>query len=138
MRDTPLKPENTIGLDELQRQLADVDIQRAISAMAKSGLHPYIVFKREQLKIRVYKEANHQRPHFHIEYKKEFTASYGINPLRRLAGKMPARYEKPMLAWAASNQATLLKIWNGLQSDRADWEVSIPERVGWDDDDERG
>jgi hypothetical protein len=135
MTDTSMRPESTIDLDHLQRQLADVDIQRAISAMAKSGVHPYMVLKREHLKIRVYKEANHQRPHFHIEYKnKEFTASYGINPLRRLAGKMPARYEKPMLAWAASNQATLLKIWNGLQSDRAGWEVSISERRGWDDD----
>jgi hypothetical protein len=132
--DDPTDPGAVINLKSIQDKLADVDFEATISAAAKAGIHPYIVYKRDQLKIRIYKEKNHQRPHFHIEYKKELKASYAISPVRRIAGKMPARYERPMLAWATSNQAILLSIWNGLQSDRAGWEVSIQERYGWDDD----
>jgi hypothetical protein len=45
----------------------------------------------------MWQEQNHQRPHFHIEYKQEYSASYSVDTMERLAGEMPNRYEGPYL-----------------------------------------
>jgi hypothetical protein len=58
---------------------------------------------------------NHQRPHFHIEYKREYSASYAIDTLERLAGQMHPKYEEKLLVWAGHNQNLLLEIWDSLK-----------------------
>jgi hypothetical protein len=64
-------------------------------------------------------ENNHARPHFHIEYKKEYKASYVIDTLECLAGNMPKRYEKPILEWASTRREKLLEIWEGLNAGKS-------------------
>jgi hypothetical protein len=62
--------------------------------------------------VRMRQEPNHQRPHFHVKHKNEFSASYAVDTLERLAGKAPPRrIEKIILTWAAREQQNLLDIW---------------------------
>jgi Domain of unknown function (DUF4160) len=66
--------------------------------------------------VRMWPELNHPRPHFHVKRKNEYSASYALDTLERLAGKMPRKIEKIILGWAAREQQTLLDIWKGLQA----------------------
>jgi Domain of unknown function (DUF4160) len=67
--------------------------------------------------VRMRQEPNHQRPHFHVEHKNEYSASYAVDTLERLAGEAPPRrIEKAILTWAAREQQNLLDIWKGLQA----------------------
>jgi len=61
-------------------------------------------------------ERNHGRPHFHIEYKREYSASYAVDTLERLAGNMPRKYEKPVLQWASQRQQWLVDTWENLNA----------------------
>ncbi len=95
---------------ELQLQLAFVDIPTEGSPSAiKALLH-----QRGHIKVRMWREQNHQRAHFHIEYKREYSASYSVDTLERLAGEMPRRYENPILEWASANQLLLNANWEHL------------------------
>ena len=76
-----------------------------------------VLLKLEQLpvKVRMHAERNHQRPHFHIDFKGgEYSASYAVDNLERLAGNMPAKYEKPVMEWAAKHQRSLAATWTSL------------------------
>jgi Domain of unknown function (DUF4160) len=67
--------------------------------------------------VRMRQEPNHQRPHFHVQHKNKYSASYSVDTLERLAGKAPPRrIEKTILTWAAREQQNLLDIWRGLQA----------------------
>ena len=59
---------------------------------------------------------NHARPHFHLRYKNEYSASNAIDNLERLAGSIPKRYEDRMLEWASRHQRSLALTWNKLQA----------------------
>lgn len=39
--------------------------------------------------LKMYREQKHTRPHFHIEYKKQYSASYVIETLEKLSGSIP-------------------------------------------------
>ncbi len=73
------------------------------------------VIRLDNVIVRMRSEHNHQRPHFHIEYKQQFNASYAIDTLEKLAGNMPDRYEKRVLEWAVDKKTALISIWNNLQ-----------------------
>ena len=107
--------ENKLGLreiDDLRVLLFSAEpqislINRAIKAR---------VIQMGRVVIRMRGDDNHQRPHFHIEYKQEYSASYAIDTMERLGGQMPSRYEEKILVWASQNQNLLLKIWNSLKT----------------------
>lgn len=67
-------------------------------------------------KLRMRPEKNHQRPHFHLEYKQEHSASYAIDTLECLAGEMPRKYEEIILAWAEEHQLDLLATWSAMSA----------------------
>jgi hypothetical protein len=67
-------------------------------------------------KVIIKPDKNHFRPHFHIHYKSEHAASYAIDTLELLAGKMPKKYEKPILDWASRKQTYLKLVWDNLKS----------------------
>ena len=73
-----------------------------------------LVLRRECAELRMYKEAAHHRPHFHLEYKSEFEASYSLDNFERLAGYMPRKYEDVILQIARANQTQLLERWRSL------------------------
>jgi len=107
---------NSIGpsaVAEIQRQLAFVDLYDQV------GSNRYLKALILQLgftKVRMYAEHNHQRAHFHIEYKQQFSASYAVDTLKRLAGDMPKKYEEPVLEWASKYRGSLNATWERLSA----------------------
>lgn len=69
--------------------------------------------------IRMYIEAGgpHHTPHFHAYYQDQ-VGIYGIERIERLAGSLPTRQERLVLAWAELHQAELLADWQALQNGR--------------------
>ena len=88
--------------------LAEVDLY---SRRSSNGFTELLVLRKQHTELRMYKESTHGRPHFHIEYKKEFGASYALDTFERLAGQMPRRYEDAILREARDRHDELLKTW---------------------------
>src|ERR671923_1630644 len=71
-----------------------------------------LIMRFEHVKVQMYSEKGpHKRPHFHIEFKRQFRASYAIDTLERIVGYMPHRYEDRVLEWARSVQPQLYESW---------------------------
>ena len=66
--------------------------------------------------IRMFVEAGgpHHLAHFHAYYQDDI-AIYGIEKIKRLAGSLPTRQERLVLAWAELHQGELLTNWDKLQ-----------------------
>jgi hypothetical protein len=105
-------PLSQRDVDELQLLLSLIDPQ---GSDGNSFTKVWKVILQD-LTVRMWKENNHQRPHFHIKYKKLYDSSYAIDTLERLAGKMPSKYEKPVLKWAAKNRESLRLTWEKLKA----------------------
>ena len=99
-------------VDELQLLLSLVEPQ----ANNGESFTKAMLFRLFDITVRMRKENNHQRPHFHIEYKNQYGASYAVDTLERLAGNIPSKYEKPILEWAAQNRKSLKLTWDKLQA----------------------
>jgi hypothetical protein len=69
--------------------------------------------------IRMFVEAGgqHHTPHFHAYYQ-EYVAIYDIGRIERLAGSLPRRQERLVLAWAELHQQGLMANWETLQEGR--------------------
>src|SRR3989442_732422 len=111
-------------LADLQQRLALVDL---CSRARTDETLEFLVHRLGAIKVRMRLERNHRRPHFHIEYKQEFSATYAVDTLKRLAGHMPSPYERPILEWAASKRLALEAKWNELQRDGDGivWELGL-------------
>jgi hypothetical protein len=95
---------------ELQAKLAEADL---ISTTGSSkGRHLEILVARKgHVELRMYKETGHARPHFHIEYKQEYAASYALDSFELLAGYMLRKYAQEVLNLAKAQQGHLLELW---------------------------
>ena len=69
--------------------------------------------------IRMFVEAGspHHWPHFHAYYQ-DHVGIYDIQAIERLAGFLPRRQERFVLAWAELHQQELLSNWQTLQQGR--------------------
>ena len=69
--------------------------------------------------IRMFIEAggSHHLPHFHAYYQ-EHVGVYALDPIERIAGSLPSRQERLVLAWAELHQDELISSWNTLQGGR--------------------
>lgn len=69
--------------------------------------------------IRMYVEAGgpHHMPYFHAYYQ-EHVGIYDIQRIERLAGSLPTRQERLVLAWAELHQQELRSNWETLQRGR--------------------
>ena len=103
-------------LKRLQRGFSKVAMASRRQRLLKLGRKPKLVRAKDRVSLRIYRERNHRLPHFHIEFKKQFAASYEIATGERLAGNLPAKYEKEMLKWAQANNCLLLREWNALNA----------------------
>ena len=99
---------------ELQRQLAMVDLVTRPSR--PSGGYEFLVIKLGDLKIKMYLEKGHNKPHVHVDYgSKNHVASYSIDPTERLVGNLSSKYEKTIVSWIEARQAALLELWKVTQ-----------------------
>ena len=53
----------------------------------------------------------HNPPHFHVQYN-EFRASFEIETLNIIAGKVPVKVRGLVEEWAEMHSSELLQIWN--------------------------
>ena len=69
--------------------------------------------------IRMYIEVGgpHHTPHFHAYYEDQ-VGIYAIERIERLAGSLPKRQERLVLAWAELHQEELRADWQALQNGR--------------------
>lgn len=100
-------------VEALQSNLAFIDLMYSRRSSSSNGIE-LLLLQRDYIKVRMRPERNHRRPHFHIEYKTEYSATYAVDTLERLAGNMPSRYEQPILQWAQDKKAPLLATWDDL------------------------
>lgn len=113
---------------ELQHVLAYADIY--IYHEDHPGRY-YLLARLGPIRIRMYKETQHARPHLHIDYGNErHIASYALDTGERLAGNLDRRYDKAISAWIAQSQEQLFKIWSAIQSGKP--ETVIAELKGAD------
>jgi hypothetical protein len=98
---------------DFQQELAKVDFALRKSVPTENRME-LMILRKECLELRMYKETAHQRPHFHIEYKNEYKASYALDNFERLAGDMPRRYEDAIMPIARHMQNQLNDRWQSL------------------------
>lgn len=60
---------------------------------------------------------SHHLPHLHAYYQ-EHAGIYGIDPIELIAGSLPKRQERLVLAWAELHKEELLSSWETLQGGR--------------------
>ena len=99
---------------------ADASALQAVLAWAdvyiyyedRPGRRFHLLVRRDPLRIRMYKEIQHARPHIHIDYgKKRHIASYALDTGERLAGNLDIRYDKAISTWIAQSHERLFNIW---------------------------
>lgn len=100
------------SVHELQQLLALVDLYTEGGPSNIKAL----LLRLRHTKVKMWPERNHSRPHFHIEYKQQYSASYAVDTLERMAGDMPKKYEAPVLEWAAKYQQSLAATWERLNA----------------------
>lgn len=106
-----------LDLEALQTSLATVDMLRKKPPNSQSRLLEVLLMKKEPIKVKMYQEPNHGRPHFHIDYgNQNHSASYAVDDGTRLDGTLPSKYDKAITQWADANRDHLLSAWNDLQS----------------------
>lgn len=71
--------------------------------------------KRPILKIYIYKEPNHNRPHVHVYFGNEEQISICIKTREYLAGRMNAKFLKHINLWVTENEGQLIQVWNEIQ-----------------------
>ena len=84
--------------------------------------------EKQHVKVRMRPENNHALPHFHLEYKNQYSASYQISPFKQLAGQMPKKYEQKLSEWIINNQNNLLSTWDALKAGKDVRELVIEKR----------
>lgn len=101
---------------ELQRELATVDLLTRPSRASRSGFQEFLVLKLGDLKIKMYQEIGHAKPHVHVDYgKRNHVASYSIDPTDRLAGNLDRKYDRAIIEWISTRKAALLDLWRAAQ-----------------------
>lgn len=74
-----------------------------------------MLLQHEHVKVVMRPDRNHSLPHFHLKFKKQYSASYQIDPFKRLAGDLPVRYEQRVTDWIAKHQNDLLTTWKAMK-----------------------
>ena len=100
-------------IDELQLllSLADPEPKRDQAFVTKKRFYSL-----QHTHLSIDHSKTHPRPHFHLRYKNEYSASYAIDNLECLAGFLPRRYEEKMLAWASRHRRSLRLTWDKIQA----------------------
>jgi len=74
--------------------------------------------------IRMFLEprSQHNRPHFHAYYQ-EFVAVIGIDEIDLVAGELPQKQFRLVVAWAELHREELLNDWNLLQAGKLPFKI---------------
>ena len=76
-----------------------------------------LLAKLQNIKIKLYQEANHSMPHIHIDYgKQHHAASFSIQTGERIEGDLPKKYDETVNSWIADHRTHVLEVWNLMQA----------------------
>ena len=100
-------------IDELQLLLSLADPESKLDSAFVTKKRFYSL---QNTHLSIDGSKNHSRPHFHLRYKNEYSASYAIDNLERFAGFIPRRYEENMLKWASRHKRSLRLTWDKIQA----------------------
>ena len=104
-----------VEMESLQKKLALIDLTTTTTHNSDDCFH-LLLYKLQSIKLKMYAEKKHSRPHLHIDYGKHFhCASFSIKPSHILAGSLAKKYDKAITEWIDENQDTLLRVWEKLQ-----------------------
>jgi len=107
----------SIDLRTLQDELAVIDMLSKKPSNSRSALLEVLLKKHEQIKLKMYQELGHARPHFHVDYgPHSHSASFAVDTGQRIEGNLPSKYDKAIASWAEKNKTDLLSTWNDLQA----------------------
>ena len=96
----------------LQHDLAQIDLITASYNQSSSDSLELLLMKLKEIKLKMYQERGHFMPHIHIDYgKQHHVASFSINPIARIEGTLPKKYNDQIVTWISSHKEELLKIW---------------------------
>ena len=68
------------------------------------------------LKVYIYCEKNHKRPHVHVHWKNEYKVSISISDCELLVGNMPSKNLKAIKEWVQEHHVNLLEAWGEIQA----------------------
>lgn len=104
-------------LEELQSQLAQVDMLTTPTRSHRSSYISLLLLRRGNLKLKMYQEPGHNLPHIHIDYgRQSHVATYCIDPPARLVGTLDGKYDRSVTEWISSRKEKLLEAWSLLQT----------------------
>lgn len=69
-----------------------------------------------RLKICIYCENNHKRPHVHIYWTKEYEVSISISDREVLIGEIPRKNLKAIKEWIEKYEKEILHAWHTIQA----------------------
>jgi hypothetical protein len=117
-------------LKVLLSRLANVDLLTQPQRLGRVRPMEILLLKLQYLKLKMYQEKGHLRPHLHVDYgRKHHVASYAIDGPERLEGTLDTKYDQQITEWIIENRGGLLRIWSSLQSG-ADPSMMIGELTG--------
>jgi hypothetical protein len=103
---------------DLQIRLAAVDFHTSGHHDGAEALK-VLLHRRGPISVRMRSEPNHNRAHFHVKYRRQYTASYAVDTLDRLAGYMPRENERSIMEWASQYQGSMAVTWQHLKEGRS-------------------
>jgi len=90
-------------------QLADLQIQTSPNKLV------LLVARIKNIHFEI-RPNDHNPPHFHVKINGgEYNASYSIDMLENLAGRLPNHLEREVLKWAKENQTLLMQTWDRMR-----------------------
>lgn len=106
--------------DDAFRRLRSSLIQAAIIGTFQKKELVFQDKRRPELKVYMYKEPNHKRPHVHIYFGNEVESNHRICVKTRevLAGEMSPKFLKPLASWVAEHESDLIHAWSEIQQGR--------------------
>jgi hypothetical protein len=114
-------------LQRLQQALAFADLTAESAASPSEDLR-FLLARFSHIKVQMYQERGpHKQPHFHIEFKREYRATYAIDTLERIIGYMPKRYEAPVIEWARRYQTQLANCWDRILAGDARFHLELKD-----------
>lgn len=75
-----------------------------------------LVGRLQNMKIKIYQEIGHRRPHIHIDYGRDkHVASFSIETGERIKGTLDPKYDSDIKGWLSKHKDKLLAVWREMQ-----------------------
>jgi len=106
-----------IDITDLKNALMEIEFFEEFDSQPSGDKIYHLVGRLNNLKLKVYQEKGHVKPHIHIDIGQQtHVASYGIDPPVCLAGSLGRKQDRVVLNWIELKKLKLLEIWKTVDS----------------------